>query len=377
MSTLAGARIVTPLGVLDPGWIRTDGELITHVAAGPPSRAAQAELSGKLVVPGFVDIHAHGGDGASFQSDNPEDVCRAAAFHLHRGTTTMLASLTTAPWEMLESAVSCLADLCEEGLIAGTHLEGPFLNELRRGAHRHAFLREPTQPDIERLFNAGRGTVRMVTLAPELVSGLEAVRHVSSLGATAAIGHTDATYDVAREAIDAGVRIATHLYNGMRPVHHRAPGPVAALLEDNRVTIELINDGIHLHPSMVGMVVAAAGPHRVALISDASPAAGLDDGTYLFGDTPIDVEDGVAQSSDHTSLAGSMITSHHAFRAAALTHGVQAAVAMASSTPAKALDLKGVGEIAPGNYADLVVLDSELTVVGVMKRGHWVEGGIP
>src|SRR6266542_5147693 len=228
---LEGARIVTPTRVLDPGWVEVAGDRIAAVGPGGTS-------TGLTVVPGFVDIHVHGGGGASFLTADRDEAARAVEFHRRHGTTTTLASLLTAPPDILEGQLSALADLCADGLLAGIHLEGPWLSDVRRGAHDPAFLRPPALPEVRRLLAAGGSALRMVTLAPELDGGLDAVRAVVAADAVAAVGHTDATYEVARASIDAGARLGTHLFNGMRPVHHREPGPVVALLEDDRVAIE-------------------------------------------------------------------------------------------------------------------------------------------
>jgi N-acetylglucosamine-6-phosphate deacetylase len=369
MSTLlSGARVVTPAGVLDPGWVEVAGDRIAAVGSG-------GIPTGLTVVPGFVDIHVHGGGGASFLSTDPDEAARAVAFHRRRGTTTLLASLVTAPLDILERQLSALADLCADGLLAGIHLEGPWLSHARRGAHDPAFLRPPALAEVRRLLTAGGSALRMVTLAPELDGGLDAVRAVVAAGVAAAVGHTDATYEVARASIGAGARLGTHLFNGMRPVHHREPGPVVALLEDDRVAVELVNDGTHLHPAIVHGVVAAAGPDRAMLVTDAIAGAGMGDGEYELGGLRVRVEDGVARLASNGSIAGSTLTMDAAFRRAVVDVGLPLEVAarLTSATPARMLGLDDVGAIEPGWRADLVVLDEKLEVVGVMARGAWVD----
>jgi N-acetylglucosamine-6-phosphate deacetylase len=366
---LEGARIVTPAGVLDPGWVEVAGDRIVAVGLG-------GTPTGLTVVPGFVDIHVHGGGGASFLSADPDEAARAVAFHRRRGTTTTLASLVTAPVDILGRQLSALADLCTDGLLAGIHLEGPWLNSVRRGAHDPAFLRPPALPEVRRLLAAGGSALRMVTLAPELDGGLDAVRAVVAAGAVAAVGHTDATYEVARASIDAGARLGTHLFNGMRPVHHREPGPVVALLEDDRVAVELVNDGTHLHPAIVRGVVAAIGPDRVALVTDAIGGAGMGDGEYELGGLRVRVSGGVARLASTGSIAGSTLTMDAAFRRAVVDAGLPLEVAarLTSSRPARVLGLDDLGAIEPGRRADLAVLDEKLEVVAVMARGAWVDG---
>jgi N-acetylglucosamine-6-phosphate deacetylase len=366
---LEGARIVTPARVVDPGWVRVAGDRIAAVGPG-------GTPSGLTIVPGFVDIHVHGGGGASFLSADPDEAACAVEFHRRRGTTTTLASLVTAPLDILERQLSALADLCADGLLAGIHLEGPWLSNARRGAHNPAFLRPPALPEVRRLLTAGGSALRMVTLAPELDGALDAVRAVAASGVVATIGHTDASYEVTRAGIDAGARLGTHLFNGMRPVHHREPGPVVALLEDDRVAVELVNDGTHLHPAIVRGVVAAAGPDRVGLVTDAIAGAGMGDGEYELGGLRVRVGGGVARLAGSGSIAGSTLTMDAAFRRTVVDAHLPLAVAarLTSSTPARVVGLDDVGAIEPGRRADLVVLDERLEVVAVMAGGTWVDG---
>lgn len=375
MTVIADARVVTPDGVLDPGWVQVAGTRIAAVGAGTPPGLADLSLPGRWVVPGFVDVHVHGGGGATFGSGAAGEVRRAVALHRRHGTTTTLASLVSAPLDELELAVRRLADLVSEGVLAGVHLEGPFLSPLRCGAHDPQVLLDPRPEDVARLLTAGGGAVRMVTLAPELPGGLDAVRAVADAGAVAAVGHTDADYACARAAVDAGARAATHLFNGMPPVHHRAPGPVVALLEDPRVTVELINDGIHLHPATLRLVVATAGPCRSALVTDAISASGEGDGPHRLGELQVVVVHGEARLQDGGSLAGSTLTMGSAVRRAVRDVGlsVEAAVVMASSTPARLVGLADrVGAVAAGLDADLVVLDADFMVERVLAKGSWV-----
>jgi N-acetylglucosamine-6-phosphate deacetylase len=369
ITLLAGARVVTPAGVLDPGWVEVAGDRIAAVGSG-------GTPTGLTVVPGFVDIHVHGGGGASFLSTDPDEAAHAVAFHRRRGTTTTVASLVTAPLDILERQLSMLADLCADGLLAGIHLEGPWLSDVRRGAHDPAFLRPPALPEVRRLLATGGSAVRIVTLAPELDGGLEAVRAVVAAGAVAAVGHTDATYEVVRASIDAGARLGTHLFNGMRPVHHREPGPVVALLEDDRVAVELVNDGTHLHPAIVRGVVANAGSDRVALVTDAIAGAGMGDGEYELGGMRVRVGGGVARLASTGSIAGSTLTMDAAFRRAVVDVRLPLEIAarLTSARPARVLGLDDVGAIGPGWRADLVVLDEKLEVIAVMARGVWVDG---
>ena len=275
---LSADALVAP-AVDGPGWLQTEGDRI--VALGSGVVAADAHFP--VLVPGFVDVHVHGGAGAAFPGGDVEDALRAVAFHRAHGTTTTLASLVTAAPEELRRAVDALAELVVDGEIAGVHLEGPWLAASRCGAHDPAQLRDPDPGELDELLVTG--VVAMVTLAPERVGALDAVRRVVGAGAVAAVGHTDADFALTRAAIAAGARHATHLFNAMAPLHHREPGPVVALLDDDRVTVELVTDGLHVHPALWEHVVRAAGAHRVAAVTDAMAAAGMPDGAYRLGAT--------------------------------------------------------------------------------------------
>ncbi|SFP59790.1 N-acetylglucosamine 6-phosphate deacetylase [Actinomadura madurae] len=364
VASLANARVVLPDGV-------RHGAL--HIAGGTiaaaPGPGDVLDLGGRYVVPGFVDMHVHGGAGASYQ--NPAEARRAAEFHLAHGTTTTMASLVTGTPDELASAVAGLADLAADGVIAGVHLEGPYLSRDRCGAHDPALLRPPDPAEFGRLVRVGRGHVRMITLAPELPGALDLVRAAADAGVIAAVGHTDGPGATARAAFDAGARVATHLFNAMRPLHHREGGPVAAALTDPRVTVELINDGVHVEPAVARLAFAATP--RVALITDAMAAAGMGDGDYRLGVMDVEVRGGRATLAGGTSIAGSSITMADAFRQAVTEAGlpIERAAEAASLTPARALGLDSrIGSLDPGKDADLVVLDDDLSVSWVMRKGR-------
>lgn len=373
-----GARVVTPGGVVWPGWVRIAGDRIADLGAGrpPPGPGAVRDLAGGWVLPGLVDLHVHGGGGASLTSPDPAEVSRAVRFHRRHGTTHLLASLVTAPVEDLVRSLAVLAELTEEGVVDGAHLEGPFLSPRRCGAQDPRFLLRPDPDVLARLLRTGRGTVRMVTVAPELPGALDLIRRIGDAGAAPAIGHTDATYDEVGAAVDAGARVATHLYNAMRPPHHREPGPVHAVLERGEVTCEIIADGVHLHPAMVRHVLAAVGPARVALITDAMAAAGMPDGTYQLGPAAVRVEAGRARLADRGAIAGSTLTTGAALRWAVKEAGVamELATQAGATTPAVVLGLgEETGTVAAGRRADLVLLHRDLDVDRVMVGGQWVE----
>jgi N-acetylglucosamine-6-phosphate deacetylase len=386
MLLLAGGRVVTPDGVLDPGWIRLGGPLIDAVGSGHAPEPSAVDLHGQWVLPGFVDVHVHGGGGASFTEGTSDEARKAAAFHRARGSTTVLASLVTAPLAELEARAAALAGLADEGVIAGLHLEGPFLSPARRGAQDARYMIAPDLAAFERLHEAARGHLRIITLAPELPGALAVIQAATRAGVTVAVGHTDATAAVTLAAVDAGARHATHLFNGMRPPHHREPGAVGALLDRDEVTCEVIADGVHLDDIVVRLTARAAGPGRLVLVSDAMAAAGMPDGSYQLGSQRVTVAGGVARLREDpgdpggtrdpggTVIAGSTATLADVVRhAIAAGLPVPVAAAAASTTPARVLGLADrTGALRPGLAADLVVCDDDFRPRAVMCQGQWL-----
>ncbi|WP_395292585.1 N-acetylglucosamine-6-phosphate deacetylase [Kitasatospora hibisci] len=376
-TALSGARLVLPSGVVEGGRLVVEGAVVAGV--GGPVAPGDLDLSGFTVVPGFVDLHVHGGGGASYASGIAEEALRVARTHLEHGTTTTMASTVTGEIDEVARQAAVLSELVEDGVLAGIHFEGPFISHNRCGAHRPDLLRDPDPALVRKLVDAARGRARMVTLAPELPGGLESVRMLAELGVVAAVGHTDADYGRTLEAVEAGATVATHLFNAMPAIAHRAPGPIVALLEDERVTVELINDGVHLHPSVLDLAYGTAGAERVALITDAMGAAGMGDGLYPLGPLQVEVKDGVAMLADGSSIAGSTLTLDVAFKRSVTVNGLTLGQAVESlcAAPAWLLGLADrVGSLEPGKQADLVVVDSAgYDLVAVMRRGEWVVGG--
>jgi N-acetylglucosamine-6-phosphate deacetylase len=364
MPTVSG-RIVRP-GSVVPGHVEVDGPVILSVTAG--------HAGDDIIVPGFVDLHCHGGGGHTFTTGDAASARAAAAFHLRHGTTTMLASLVSSPYELMRDATAAYVPLVDEGVIAGVHFEGPYLSGVRCGAQNPQFLRDPAPDELIALIELGRGAVRMVTIAPELPGALDAIRLLVRSEVIAAIGHTDATYEQTLAGVAAGATVGTHLFNGMRPPHHREPGPVIALLGAAPVVCELIADGIHLHPGMLAFAARSAGPWRTALVTDAMDAAGMSDGSYDLGGQAVIVKDRVARLARDSSIAGSTLTMDAAFRQA-VDAGIALpdAAAMAATTPARALGrFDEIGALEAGLRADLVVLSPELRVKRVMRAGSWI-----
>lgn len=333
-----------------------------------------------LLLPGFVDTHCHGAAGAPFTDRDPQRVAAAIDLHRRHGTTSLVASTVTDTLGELTGQLARLAPLVEAGELAGTHVEGPFLSPAHKGAHPDELLLAPTREALDALLDAGRGTVRMVTLAPELDGDLEAVGHLRSRGVVAAFGHSDADAATTAAALDAGATVATHLFNAMRPVHHRAPGPVPVLLADERVTVEVIADLVHLAAEVLRLVPRAAGGHRVSLVTDAMSATGCADGHYMLGRLPVEVTGGTARlaTSDGSqgAIAGSTLTMDVAVaNLLRLGVAVDDVALMASANPARALGLAEVGRLAPGCWADACLLDADgYALRAVMRRGRWITG---
>ncbi|MGW0630463.1 N-acetylglucosamine-6-phosphate deacetylase [Streptomyces sp. NPDC002758] len=368
---LAGAQVVLPTGIVDDGRVIVEGE---RIAGAAPADAEVVDVRGHWLVPGFVDIHNHGGGGASF-SGTADEVLTAIRTHRLHGTTTLVASTVTDEMDFLVKQAGLLSELAEQGELAGIHFEGPFISPCRKGAHSEELLRDPDPAEVRKLIDAARGRAKMVTLATELPGGIESVRLLAEHGVIAAVGHTDATYEQTVEAIDAGATVATHLFNAMPTLGHRSPGPVAALLEDERVTVELINDGTHLHPAALELAFRHAGAGRVAFITDAMDAAGIGDGRYMLGPLEVEVSEGVARLVHGGSIAGSTLTLDRAFKRAVTVDRlpVEDVVAALSANPARLLGMADrVGSLEPGRFADLVLLDENFDLKGVMRHGTWV-----
>lgn len=329
---------------LRPGWVRLLGDgSVAEIGDGPPP--GTPDLESAYLCPAFVDIHCHGGGGFGFATTDPAEAVAATEAHRTHGTGSLLASLVTAPVDELLAQVRALVPLVAEGVLTGLHLEGPWLSPQHAGAHDPRWLTPPRPEDLERLLAAADGHLRMVTMAPELPGALDTIPLLTRGGVTVAVGHTDADEVVLRAAVEAGARVVTHLANAMRPIHHRSPGPVPAALADARLTVELIADGVHVHPDVLGLLTRAARC-RVALVTDAMPAAGAPDGSYRLGSREVVVSGGVARLPGDEALAGSTLTMDRAVRTA-VAGGLPVASALASATrlPAQAV---GLGRPGPG-----------------------------
>jgi len=363
---LAGC-VVTPAGPVPGALVCEDG----RVAALRADAGAPAD---RLLLPGFVDLHVHGGGGADVM-DGPDGVLRVAAFHLRRGTTALCPTTVTRPLDELREFLTGVAALPEGGRgarVLGAHLEGPFIAPAKRGAQPDC-CREPDREALEALLAAG--PVATVTLAPELPGALDLIRLLVERGVRASLGHSAATYDVARSAFALGATGCTHLFNAMSGLAHRAPGLAAAALEAQGIDVEVILDGHHVHPAMFRLARRAVRG-RLVLVTDAIRACGLPDGPSELGGQPVTLADGRCTLADGT-LAGSVLTLD-----AALRNAVDAGVPLPEAAdllarhPADAIGRDDLGRLEPGARADVVELDADdLSLRRVWRGGVEVDLG--
>ena len=316
-------------------------------------------LTTGTLIPGFVDIHCHGGSGFYFSDVDTANIEKARQTHRERGTTTLLASLVTQPIGVLEEEIQRLIPLVNKGIFAGIHLEGPYLSEARCGAHQPDLLRSPEIEELSALIDCGAGTIVMVTLAPELEGGIEAIRYLTSRGVKVALGHSQASAATTAEALKAGASLITHFTNGMPKLEDSVGTITASALSASDIPLEIILDGAHLSDATLA-AVKDSGKNRIILITDAISAAGGADGHYQIGGLDVSVENRIARLDSSGSLAGSTLTMDVAFRNL-LNSGssLSEAVNAASTLPARTLGLNDVGSISVGKKAHLLDFSSE------------------
>jgi N-acetylglucosamine-6-phosphate deacetylase len=379
LSGVLGIRgtVITPSEEIADGLVTIKEGKIGHVGRWAEDRCERIlDFRGCYVAPGLVDIHVHGGGGHSTM--DPEGIPGLSEFLARGGVTSFLPTTHTASHERIMEAAEAIGRGVRGGVSGaiplGVHMEGPYISPEMCGAQNAGHVRPPDIGEIAEVYEASGGNLRVVTLAPELDGGLDAIRWLASKGVVPAAGHTDATHDEMVGAIDAGLSHASHLFNRMRGFHHREPGAAGAALADDRVTVELVADGFHLHPATLRIASRLKGPGKTTLVSDSIPPTGLPEGEYDFGGLKVTVSGGKS-FLDSGRLAGSTLTLGDAVRNMASLAGssVREAVEMASTTPARIAGVsKSKGRLAPGMDADITILDGDLSPALTMVAGEIV-----
>ena len=354
-----------------------DGARIERLATEtePPPGGETLDFRPHTLARGTIDLHTHGAVECSFSSGPPEDTLAICRYRAATGCTGLLATIT-GEWDELLAALAKLGPLTGTATggaaLLGIHIEGPFINPARKGAIGERTIRPPSLDELRQMQDIAGGAIRMMTVAPEMPGALEVIREMARLGIVPSAGHTDATYDELRAGIDVGVRKSTHTFNAMRPLHHRDPGTVGAVLADDRIVAELIPDGAHVHPGAMAALVKAKSPARVALVTDGVRYAGLPEGVYERpGRGRATIRDGIAVAEDGT-IAGSASPMDRNLGLLRSTLGLElgALFTMASDVPAALLGLDRKGSLAPGMDADFAVYDADLRCVATVIGGQ-------
>jgi N-acetylglucosamine-6-phosphate deacetylase len=385
MLAFIARRLVTPTeAVENPVVLVEDGRILdaaSRTARAVPGGVTAFDFSDSTLAPGFVDLHIHGGAGYDVMDDVAEALPAVEQLLARHGVTSYYPTTVTAPMDATLRALERLAVAIEKreqrtapgtarACPLGIHLEGPFISHARRGVHPTENLLKPTLAAFDRFWQAGRGRIRMMTIAPELDGALEVIAEAARRGVCVSLGHSDADLPTSQRGIAAGARHATHTFNAMRPLDHRDPGILGAVLTDSRLSADIIADGVHLDPAIVRLFARAKGPQQTVLITDATAATGMPDGAYRLGGLEVEVRDGRCTSAG--KLAGSVLTMDRAVRNLAQFAGwtLEQAAAAASLNPARVGGLPNKGTLVAGADADFVVLNSagevERTFVGGM-----------
>lgn len=361
-------------GTRKDAYLVVTDSVVAEVTSTPPTGVDVVDCGDGILVPGYIDIHCHGANATSYDVGSTEFEAVKQG-HLSHGTTRGVMSFVTASVPRLVELIHEAREISDPWLL-GVHPEGPFLAESRKGAHDAALLIDPEPAVVNALLDAAGGCIKQITIAPERAHAMEAIERFAENGAVPAVGHTECDYETAREAFDRGARILTHAFNAMPSIHHRAPGPVIAALRDPRVWIEVINDGVHVHPAVVRSLFEEAAD-RMVLVTDAMAATNSPDGHYLLGELGVTVKDGVARLVDGGNIAGSTLTMDRAVARAVTEVGVDVDVAVAAATshPAEAIGVEDkFGRLAPGYPADFLVLDPQTYLPREVHTGRCQSG---
>jgi len=385
-TAFTATRLYTPLEEIQNPLLAVEDGLISEVSSRSttevPANASLIDFGDAVLAPGFVDIHIHGGAGLDAMRASQSELPRLGQFLATHGVTGYFPTTVAAPLDATCAALERLADAIEaasnvtndnpvQARPLGIHLEGPFLSHKRRGVHPPENLVAPTLEIFERLWQAARGHVRMLTIAPEIPGAMEVIAEAARRNVCVSIGHSDAEMPIAQEAVKAGARHATHTFNAMRPLDHREPGIIGEVLSDDRLSADIIVDGIHLAPPVVKLFLRAKGRELAVLITDAISATGMPDGRYQLGPIEVDVKDGKCMSNG--SLAGSVLTMDRAVRNVTQFSdwSLRDALRAATLNPARALGLAGHhGILSRGAEANFNVLSQAGEVLKTIVRGR-------
>jgi len=379
---ILNGKVYTPSGIITEGFLRIRDGSISEIGTATPEIIQQTEkvvdAEDNLVLPGFMDIHVNGGGGHMAIEATPEAMLSIAEAHARFGTTSMVLTTITTPTPTLSRVLEVVASL-DQGEsrgaeILGVHLEGPFINPERAGAHNRKYLRPPSREVFDALMDRSNGCLRMLSLAPELEGSMELIRHAVAAGVVVGLAHSNADYEVTLEAIDAGMTICAHLFNSMPPLAHRAPGPIGAFLSTPDTFVELISDGYHVHPAVMDLAIAAKGPDHVALVTDAVTPAGTDMMSFSIDGLELLVKGKSCFTSDG-DLAGSALTMDDAVKVVSRQTrcSLEDTVRMASLSPATALGIESKkGSLEVGKDGDVVVATEDLRVITTIVGGRQV-----
>jgi len=382
ISVIKNGTVITPSRTIKNGVVIFEDGKITAVGGESdvkmPKGAKVMDASGKTVAPGFIDIHIHGGGGRAVMEGSYEAINEIAKFVASHGTTAFLPTTVSAPRDDLLKAVRAVKKAMERGTegaeVLGAHLEGPFINPEKRGAHDAEYVRLPSPNEIKELLEAASHTVKIVTLAPEVNGSKELIKELRKHGIVASVGHSNATYREAVDAVKLGVTHAAHAFNEMRSFHQREPGVLGTVLVHDELTAELISDNIHVHPVAMKLLVRTKGTDKVVLVTDAIQAAGMPDGKYKLGKQDVIVKKGVCRL-ESGELAGSTLTMDNAVRNTMKSVGIslRTAIKMATTNPTVAISVdKNKGSLEPGKDADIAIIDDEVNVYMTIVKGKVV-----
>jgi N-acetylglucosamine-6-phosphate deacetylase len=382
MLAFTAGRLLTPTDSIEHPLVLVEHgrvvDISTRSSRQVPARVSTSDFGHSVMAPGYIDLHIHG--SAGYDVMDAEALPAIEQLLARHGVTSYFPTTVTAPMDVTLRALERLADAIEKrernnadgkirALPLGIHLEGPFISHARRGVHPPENLLAPTLPLFEQFWQAARGHIRMMTIAPELEDALEVIAEAARRGVCVSLGHSDADFEAAERGIAAGARHATHTFNAMRPLDHRSPGILGAVLTDHRVSADIIADGVHLDPAIVKLFANAKGAAQTVLITDAISATGMPDGRYRLGSFEVDVRDGKCMADG--KLAGSVLTMDRAVRNLArfAEWDLPQAVAAASQNPARVARIANKGVLAVGADADFVVLNSEGEVLRTFVGG--------